>query len=292
MLDKYIKISVVMAVYNGENYLRTAIDSILRQTESDFEFIIIDDASTDSTPSILDSYADDRLRVIRNEQNLKLPASLNKGLKMARGKYIARMDADDIAMPDRFEKQVKYLETHQDVAVIGGSFQVFNEFGEDVYVHKAYCDEMLDKYYLIPSPIGHPTAMLRKSMTVDEGFLYDEQYTSAQDYDLWLRIAQKHKINNIPDVVLKYRVHANSISKKRSEEQQINAANIFIRNLPIKISMEEARAILRQKYNLSPWKHMLCLYKVFPYVNYWFLYSSCGYAYRYWQNRIGFTNHE
>ena len=292
MLDKYIKISVVMAVYNGENYLRTAIDSILRQTESDFEFIIIDDASTDSTPSILDSYADDRLRVIRNEQNLKLPASLNKGLKMARGKYIARMDADDIAMPDRFEKQVKYLETHQDVAVIGGSFQVFNEFGEDVYVHKAYCDEMLDKYYLIPSPIGHPTAMLRKSMTVDEGFLYDEQYTSAQDYDLWLRIAQKHKINNIPDVVLKYRVHANSISKKRSEEQQINAANIFIRNLPIKISMEEARAILRQKYNLSPWKHMLCLYKVFPYVNYWFLYRSCGYAYRYWQDRFGFTNHD
>ncbi|MBQ5918621.1 MAG: hypothetical protein IIW92_08685, partial [Lachnospiraceae bacterium] len=137
--------------------------------------------------------------------------------------------------PDRFAKQVEYLEEHSDVAVVGGSFQVFHKLGENVYIHEAYCDEMLDKYYLLPSPIGHPTAMLRKSMTVDEGFLYDEKYTSAQDYDLWLRIAQKHKINNIPDVVLKYRVHTNSISKQHSEEQQLNAVNILIRNLPIKI---------------------------------------------------------
>lgn len=292
MLDENIKISVVMAVYNGEKYLRTAIDSILNQTYPDFEFIIIDDCSTDNTVNILKSYTDARIKVVRNEQNLRLPASLNKGLKIARGKYIARMDADDISVPDRFEKQVKYLDDHQDIAVIGGSFQVFNEIGENLYINKARCDEKLDKYYLLPSPIGHPTAMLRKSMTVDEGFLYDEKYTSAQDYDLWLRIAQKHKINNIPDVVLKYRVHNSSISKTRSEEQQLNAANIFIRNLPIKISMEEVRAILRQRYNLSPWKHMLCLYKVFPYVNYWFLYRSCGYAYRYLQNRFGFTNHD
>lgn len=280
-----------MAVYNGEKYLRTAIDSILNQTYPDFEFIIIDDCSTDNTSSILKNYTDARIQVIRNERNLKLPASLNKGLKISKGKYIARMDADDIAMPDRFAKQVKYLEDHSDVAVVGGSFQVFHEYGKDMYIKRAYCDEMLEKYCLIPSPIGHPTAMLRKSMTVDEGFFYDEKYTSAQDYDLWLRIAKKHKINNIPDVVLKYRVHANSISKKRSEEQQLNAANIFIRNLSIKISIEEVRAILRQKYTLSPWKHMLCLYKVFPYVNYWFLYRSCGYAYRYLQNMIVFTNH-
>ena len=292
MLDENIKISVVMAVYNGEKYLRAAIDSILHQTCPNFEFIIIDDCSTDNTANILKSYTDHRIQVVRNEKNLRLPASLNKGLKIARGKYIARMDADDISMPDRFEKQVKYLEAHQDVAVIGGSFQVFNEIGENLYINKAYCDEMLDKYYLLPSPIGHPTAMLRQSMTVDEGFFYDEKYTSAQDYDLWLRIAKKHKINNIPDVVLKYRVHTNIISKKRSEEQQLNAANIFIRNLPIKISIEDAKAILRQRYNLSPWKHMLCLYKVFPYINFWFFYRSCGYAYRYWQNRIGFTNHE
>ena len=285
-------ISVVMAVYNGEKYLRAAIDSILRQTFSDFEFIIIDDCSTDNTANILKSYTDDRMQIIRNEQNLRLPASLNKGLKMARGKYIARMDADDISVKDRFLRQIRYLEENQDVAAIGGSFQVFNEHGKNMYIKRAYCDEMLEKYYLIPSPIAHPTAMFRKSMTVDEGFFYDEKYTSAQDYDLWLRVAKKHKINNIPDVVLKYRVHTNSISKKRSEEQQLNAANIFIRNLPIKISMEEVRAILRQQYNLSPWKHMLCLYKVFPYVNYWFLYRSCGYAYRYWQNRIGFTNHD
>ena len=133
MLKKNIKISVVMAVYNGEKYLRSAIDSILSQTYIDFEFIIIDDCSTDNTANILESYTDSRIQIIRNEKNLRLPASLNKGLKIAKGKYIARMDADDIAMPDRFEKQVKYLEAHQEVAVIGGSFQVFNEFGKDIY---------------------------------------------------------------------------------------------------------------------------------------------------------------
>ena len=285
-----IKISVVMAVYNGEKYLAESINSILNQTYSNFEFIIIDDCSTDHTWEIITNYTDPRIKVIKNQKNLKLPSSLNLGLRMACGEYIARMDADDIASPDRFEKQINYMEKNKDVAVIGGSFQVINEDGKKMYINKAYCDEMLEKYYLIPSPIGHPTAMFRKSMTVDEGFFYDEKYTSAQDYDLWLRIAKKHKINNIPDVVLKYRVHTNSISKKRSEEQQLNAANIFIRNLPVSISIEEARAILRQQYNLSPWKHMKCFYKAFPYMNFCFLRRICGYAYRYVQNNIRFTD--
>lgn len=278
---KNIEISVVMSVYNGEKYLREAIESILNQTYMDFEFIIIDDCSTDHTWQIITSYTDSRIKAIQNKQNMKLPSSLNIGLGMARGDYIARMDADDIALPDRFEKQIKYLEKYTDVAVIGGSFQIINEFGEDICIKKALCDELLEKYYFMPSPIAHPTAMLRKSMTVDKGFFYDEKYTSAQDYDLWMRIAQKYKINNIPDVVLKYRVHTNSISKKRSDEQKNNAANILIRSLPVCISVEEARAILRQKYKLSPWKHMLCLYKVFPYMNYWFLRRSLGYAYHY-----------
>lgn len=216
-------ISVVMSVYNGERYLVEAIDSILNQTYSDFEFIIINDCSTDKTAEILQSYNDARIKIINNDENLRLPASLNKGLRLAKGKYIARMDADDIALPDRFEKQISYLEKNQEVAVIGGSLIVFNEQEGEIYTQKADCNELLDKYYLIPSPILHPTAMLRKSMTVDEGYFYNEKYTSAQDYDLWLRIAKKHKINNIADIVLKYRVHSNSISQQRKEEQQMNA---------------------------------------------------------------------
>lgn len=279
-------ISVVMSVYNGKKYLRKAIDSILNQTYTDFEFIIINDCSTDKTNEILQSYHDKRIKIINNEQNLRLPASLNKGLRLVKGKYIARMDADDIALTDRFEKQVKYLESHPDVAVIGGSFEVFNEQKGTLYVHKAYCNEMLERYYLIPSPIGHPTAMLRKSMTVDEGFFYDEKYTSAQDYDLWLRIAQKHKINNIPDIVLKYRVHENSISRKRTEEQQMNARNIFLKNISCDISAEEAKAILRQEYNINPIKHAQKFYQVFPYCNYFYLRNILGYTYRYIQNKI------
>ena len=121
-MKENVYISVVMSVYNGEKYLREAIDSILSQTYQNFEFIVIDDCSSDNTSYILKSYTDARMQIIRNDRNLKLPASLNKGLKIAKGKYIARMDADDIAMPDRFAKQVEYLEEHSDVAVVGGSF--------------------------------------------------------------------------------------------------------------------------------------------------------------------------
>ena len=271
MLKKIPIISVVMSVYNGEKYLREAIDSILNQTYKIFELIIINDCSTDNTAEILQSYNDTRIKVVNNEQNLRLPASLNKGLRLTKGKYIARMDADDIALPDRFEKQVRYLENHPDVAVIGGGYKAFNEQNGELYVHKPYCDEMLDRYYLFPTTlIGHPTAMLRKSMTVDEGFFYDEKYTSAQDYDLWLRIAQKHKINNIPDIVLKYRVHENSISKKRTEEQQMNTINIFLKNTSCDVSAEEAKAILRQEYNINPIKHAQKFYQVFPYCNYFY----------------------
>lgn len=275
-------ISVVMSVYNGERYLVEAIDSILNQTYSDFEFIIINDCSTDKTAEILQSYNDARIKIINNDENLRLPASLNKGLRLAKGKYIARMDADDIALPDRFEKQISYLEKNQEVAVIGGSLIVFNEQEGEIYTQKADCNELLDKYYLIPSPILHPTAMLRKSMTVDEGYFYNEKYTSAQDYDLWLRIAKKHKINNIADIVLKYRVHSNSISQQRKEEQQMNALD----NINHIISLDEARCVLRHRYDINPVKHSICYYKVFPYFNYRFIRNSIGYTYRYLKSRM------
>ncbi len=279
-------ISVIMSVYNGEKYLVEAIDSILNQTYSNFEFIIINDCSTDKTSEILQAYNDARIKIINNDENLRLPASLNKGFRLAKGKYIARMDADDIALPDRFEKQVSYLENNPELAAIGGSYIVFNEQEGEMYAHIVDSNELLDKYYLLPSPISHPTAMLRKSMTVDEGYFYNEKYTSAQDYDLWLRIAKKHKINNIADIVLKYRVHSKSISQQRKEEQQVNAVTIFLDNINHIISLDEARCVLRQRYDINPVKHSICYYKVFPYFNYRFIRNSIGYAYRYLKSRM------
>ena len=121
------KISVVMPAYNAENYIREAIDSILAQTFRDFEFLIIDDGSTDHTVEIIRSYSDSRIRLYQNERNMGVAATLNRGLDLARGEYIARMDADDISLPERFAKQAAYMDAHPDVAVCGSNIILFSE---------------------------------------------------------------------------------------------------------------------------------------------------------------------
>ena len=127
------KVTVLMSVYNGEKYLQEAIDSILEQTFKDFEFLIINDGSTDKTGEILESYHDLRIKIINNEKNIGLTKSLNKGLKLARGEYIARQDADDISMPERLEKEVEFLETHQDYAVVGAFAKIINKNSEILF---------------------------------------------------------------------------------------------------------------------------------------------------------------
>jgi glycosyltransferase involved in cell wall biosynthesis len=124
------RISVVMSVYNGEKYLRQAIESILQQTYTDFEFIIIDDGSTDSSREIIQSYDDKRIRLVINEQNIGLTKSLNKGIRLAKGEFIARMDADDISLPQRFEKQVAYLDSHPEVGVLGTYANIIDHRGK------------------------------------------------------------------------------------------------------------------------------------------------------------------
>ena len=229
-------ISVVMAVYNGEKFLRDAIDSVLSQTYCDFEFIIIDDYSTDNSVKIIESYQDSRIRLIKNEQNMRLPASLNKGIRLARGIYIARMDADDISLPTRFAKQKEYLDSHLDVVAVGGSYQAMDEAGNDLYVYHAKTGKKLARYYLMPSPMAHPTVMIRRDIIVNNNLFYDEQYSSAQDYDLWLRVIKKFKIDNLSAVLLRYRLQSNSISATKRQQQQDNTYEIFNKNSPIEVS--------------------------------------------------------
>ncbi|SDG63888.1 Glycosyltransferase involved in cell wall bisynthesis [Selenomonas sp. WCT3] len=271
-------ISVVMSVYNGERYLSEAIDSILNQSYDDFEFIIIDDCSTDNSVDIIKSYNDNRIRLVRNEENLRLPASLNKGIKLASGKYIARMDADDISLMDRFSKQVKYLEEHPEVTALGGSFQVIDCGGCNLYKHHALTDEKLERYYLIPSPLAHPTVMMRRETIIDNNLFYDERYSSAQDYDLWLRIRKQFKIANLPDVLLKYRIHKKSISTIRAQEQQNNTYDIFSKNSPVDVTYDECMAILHRSYTLYPWQQAFAMYRVFHTLDY-----------IYWRNVVGYT---
>ena len=186
-----------MSVYNGEKFLRQSIESILKQSYIDFELIIIDDCSTDGSCSIIESYKDKRIRFIKNKKNMRLPASLNKGIRLAKGKYIARMDADDISMPERFAKQVAYLDAHNDIVVVGGGFQAIDEEGNELYKYHPLKGEKLTKYCLMPSPLVHPSVMMRRDVIVDNNLFYDEQYSSAQDYDLWQRVSKKFRIDNL-----------------------------------------------------------------------------------------------
>jgi glycosyltransferase involved in cell wall biosynthesis len=215
-----VKVSVIMSVFNGEKHLREAIESILNQTFSDFEFIIINDGSTDRTQDIAEGFRqlDNRIRLI-NQSNMGLTKSLNKAIRLARGEFIARMDADDIALPERFEKQVDFLEKHSDVALLGTAYYEIDEkgevIGEKIFPER---DEEIRKIILKCNPFFHASVMVRREVFEIVG-LYDESIPFAQDYDFWLRIAGKYKVANLPEPLMKRRYTPVNISIAQENEQ-------------------------------------------------------------------------
>ena len=217
-------VSVVMAVFDGERYIREAIDSILGQSFRDFEFIIINDGSTDNTAGILQQYAqlDERLLVFQQE-NRGLIAALNRGCGQARGKYIARLDADDVSVPDRFEKQVDFLDRHPAVAVLGGAIKLINPKGALIGEWRYPVDDRQIKEELLRTNcLCHPAIMMRKdAFDATEG--YRRPFRHAEDYDLWLRMAERFELANLPDILLYYRVHAGQVSPKNLSQQVFSA---------------------------------------------------------------------
>lgn len=218
------KVTVLMAVHNGEKYLEDAVKSILRQTLRNFIFLIIDDASTDSSATILSNLArkDARIRILTNSKNLGLAASLNRGIAQVETPYIARMDADDIALPLRLERQLAYMEQNPDICA-SGTWAL--HFMDDKYIqtYKTPCNiNILRNRTLKFSPqIIHPTAFIRTaSLKAIQG--YDEHFSCAQDYDLWLRLLKQGILSNIPHPLLLYRIHDTNISKIKAEQQVIN----------------------------------------------------------------------
>jgi len=208
-----------MAVYNGERYMREAVDSILAQTFPDFEFIIVDDASTDSTPAILDSYNDPRLVRLRNEDNIGLTRSLIRGLTPARGEYIARMDADDVSLPERLERQVAYLDAHPEVGLVAAPFVFMDEAGNEKTVSRPPTDRCQLRAVLVRgNQFCHGVAMFRRACLDTVGG-YRDAFRYAQDYDLWLRILERYEVACLDDVLYKYRVTFNSISVTKLAEQ-------------------------------------------------------------------------
>ncbi|GBG06365.1 hypothetical protein PAT3040_00890 [Paenibacillus agaridevorans] len=210
-----------MPVYNGETFLEEAIESILNQTYRNFEFLIINDGSTDNSANIIEKYDDPRIRFINNEKNLKLYNTLNKGISLARGKYIARMDCDDISMPDRLEKQLAYMEDNPDVGITSGNLTQF--IGQSDYIERVEHEEIRFRL-LFYCCIVHPTVMMRKDFVKENNLLY--KHSGAEDYDLWVRAIQYFKIEKLDECFLYYRYHNNQLTQTNTKEIKYSANSI------------------------------------------------------------------
>lgn len=220
-------ISIIMPVYNASLFLREAIDSILEQTYTDFELIIINDGSTDNSEDIIGYYTDNRIVYLRNKTNLKLIESLNKGLRHAKGKYIARMDSDDMALPNRLALQVEYMEKHCDVVLCGSQIEYIDENGVLLQNSPVYPIEGADliSYSLFKSPIAHPAAMMRRNVLVVHNIYYDADYPHAEDVRLWFELMKYGRVVNLSQKLLKYRISEGQVTNRHREQQKISAFN-------------------------------------------------------------------
>lgn len=219
---KLPKVTVLMPVYNGQKYLKEAIVSVLSQTYVDFEFLILNDGSTDRSDSIIRSFKDSRIRYIRYKKNLGFSPILNKGLTLARGTYIARMDCDDLCAPTRLEKQVEFLEHNPDYGVVGALFGLIDKNREihDMGGVKLLENEDLKIGLLFGNIFCHGETMLRKSVLKAHHFTYDRRYTPCEDYDLWVRMSRVTKFKTLPEVLYFYMVHAAGMSGMQSQKMK------------------------------------------------------------------------
>lgn len=247
------RLSVLLAVLNGEAHLDEAICSVLAQTFRDFEFIIIDDGSTDGTARILERFRreDGRIRLY-SQPNRGLVTSLNLGMKLAAGEYIARMDADDISLPDRFAAQVAYMDAHKEVGVCGTWVETFGSGRSDI-VRYPSDDGTIRSWLLFESAMAHSSVMLRRSTLESHGLVYDIHALHAEDYDLWVRAAHHTILANIPAVFLRYRVHPQQVGSRYEEEMRESAQRIRLAQLDrLGIRPTEEEAKLHE--TLSRWK--------------------------------------
>jgi glycosyltransferase involved in cell wall biosynthesis len=210
------KITVLMPVYNCELYIREAVDSIINQTFDDFEFLIIDDASTDKTVAIIKTYADTRIQLIEKPANTGYTNSLNHGLSIAKGEYIARMDGDDISLPERFEKQVAFLDSNPDVVLCGTALKIIDS---DKVICYPEFHENIKLVMLTHNCIIHPSVMIRKSVLDYYSVKYDISKEPAEDYNLWTKLLLYGKLYNFQEVLLHYRMHPSQVSQKRKNVQ-------------------------------------------------------------------------
>jgi glycosyltransferase involved in cell wall biosynthesis len=221
-------VSVVMPVFNAAQFITAAIESILLQTLRDFELIIVDDGSTDNSTEIIRSFTDKRIILIRQENNIGNYACRNLGMAAARGKYIAVMDADDIALPRRLERQYYWMENNPETGICGTFIQII----PSGYLPQFVTDEKLLKVaFLCNNYCSHPSLFIRKNLLTRYNLQYDEQYYYSADFDLCARGLKYFNIQNIPEVLLQYRNHPGQISVAKYKQQQYFADQIRIKQL-------------------------------------------------------------
>ncbi len=239
-----------MSAYNVSSYIYEAMESILSQTFKDFEFIIIDDSSTDNTWEIINQFSDRRIRKLRNPKNLGYSISLNKAINISQGKYIARQDADDISLPERLEKQVSYLEKHPEVVLLGTSAEIMDEEGVVFYTPPVITGKSKVKEILFAgeNPFFHGSVMMRKSCLKEVGG-YRTILEPAEDFDLWLRMAEKYEVDILPERLYRYRItpHAVSIKKRNKQIQSYLWAKRFFEE-----RKEKGKDYLQQYGRLPP----------------------------------------
>jgi glycosyltransferase involved in cell wall biosynthesis len=218
-------VSVLMSVHNGQDFLREAIESILNQTYRDFEFIVVDDASTDNSLNILKSFSDPRLKILEVEKNIGLVDALNLALKQAKGKYVARMDADDVSYPDRFAQQILRFKESPELVLLGCAFTYIDVNGRELSSGSPPSDNSTLQRDLIESgnPFCHPTVMMRTQDLKDIGGYRKIVNKFAQDYDLFLRLSERGEVANLKFPLLGYRIHSNQITVKKMKPQLFSA---------------------------------------------------------------------
>lgn len=234
------KVSVIMPVYNSEKYLFQSIDSILAQTLSDFEFIIIDDGSTDNSLNIINSYNDSRIKVISHKNNLGISKALNMGLQISSGNYIARMDSDDISSNNRLEQQLYFMECNKDISISGCNMLIINS-------NKAinYClndSEIKAEMFFGKTPFAHPTIMIRNSFIKENDIKYNVKALYAEDLDLYCNCCNIAKYANLDECLHFYRIHDNSVSNKHKIHQRKTARSIirnFLKNEGLRLTTRE-----------------------------------------------------
>lgn len=251
-------VSVLMPVYNREEYVRAAVESILSQTFGDFEFIIINDGSTDGATDILREYAakDDRIVLIEQE-NMGYVRALNRGLEVARGALVARMDSDDIAFAERLSIQTRYLAEHPDVVAVGGQAVAIDEDGSELYrISRPVAHATIDEFLLGAGTertggLVHPSVTMRAAAVRAVGG-YRPEFEPTEDRDLWLRLAERGALANVAATVLKYRVHPGAVSVRRAEQQYENGVRAIEeahkrRGLPFPVRIALVRPEKRAK---------------------------------------------